>query len=138
MVSSRFRLKRLPEMKKHLHAASVPDHMSGFIGKYFEVIEVMMAKNRNERYKTMEETLADLQAVRDGKPPLIARRRFDIESLGELEHGDIVEMPNNRVSKINEELITKYKMYLIILGALSAILLLAVIFLAWLNNYKGQ
>jgi serine/threonine-protein kinase len=120
-------------MKKHLHEPLVPpDHINTALSAGIsEVIEVMMAKNRNERYKTMEEALADLQAVRDGKPPLIARQRFDMEALGELEHGDIVEMQNNRISsKIHEEIVTKYKMYLIILGALSAVLLLAVIFLA--------
>jgi serine/threonine protein kinase len=119
-------------MKKHLHEALVPpDHINTALSAGIsEVIEVMMAKNRNERYKTMEEALADLQAVRDGRPPLIARQRFNMEALGELEHGDVIEMPNSRASKIQEELVTKYKMYLIILGAFSAILLLAVLFLA--------
>jgi serine/threonine protein kinase len=119
-------------MKKHLHEPLVPpDHINTALSAGIsEVIEVMMAKNRNERYKTMEEALADLQAVREGRPPLIARQRFNMEALGELEHGDVIEMPNSRVSGIQEEIVAKYKMYLIILGAFSAILVLAVIFLA--------
>jgi serine/threonine protein kinase len=118
-------------MKKHLHEPLIPpDHINTALSAGIsELIEVMMAKNRNDRYKTMEEALADLQAVRDGKPPLIARHRFDIEGLKELENGDVIEMPNSRGPRINEEVITKYRMYLIILGALSAVLLLAVIFL---------
>jgi serine/threonine-protein kinase len=118
-------------MKKHLHEPLIPpDHINTALSAGIsEVIEVMMAKSRNDRYKTMDEMLADLQAVRDGKPPLIARQRFNIEALGELEHGDIVEMPGSRMSKISEEIITKYRMYLIILGALAALLALTVVFL---------
>jgi serine/threonine-protein kinase len=118
-------------MKKHLHEILVPpDHINTALSAGIsEVIEVMMAKNQNERYKTMEETLADLQAVRDGRSPLIARQRFNIEQLKELEQGDIIEMPNSQNFNVNKEVITKYRMYLIVLCALSAILFLAIIFL---------
>jgi serine/threonine protein kinase len=118
-------------MKKHLHEPLIPpDHINTALSAGIsEVIEVMMAKNRNDRYKTMDEMLIDLQAVRDGKPPLIARQRFNIEALGELENGDVVEMPGSQVSKVNEEILTKYRTYLIMLGALAALLALTVAFL---------
>ena len=125
-------------MKKHLHEPLIPpDHINTALSAGIsEVIEVMMAKNRDDRYKTMDEMLADLQAVRDGKPPLIARQRFNIEALGELENGDVIEMPGSRMSKINEEIVTKYRTYLIILGALAALLALAVVFLV-MNKSSG-
>jgi serine/threonine-protein kinase len=118
-------------MKKHLHEPLIPpDHINTALSAGIsEVIEVMMAKSRNDRYKTMDEMLADLQAVRDGKPPLIARQRFNIEDLGGLEHGDVIETPGSRTPKISEEIITKYRTYLIILGALAALLALTVVFL---------
>jgi serine/threonine-protein kinase len=118
-------------MKKHLHEPLIPpDHINTALSAGIsEVIEVMMAKNRDDRYKTMDEMLADLQAVRDGKPPLIARQRFNMEALGELENGDIIEMPTSRALKSTEEAVTKYRMYLIILGALAALLAVTVIFL---------
>jgi serine/threonine-protein kinase len=119
-------------MKKHLQEPLIPpDHINKALSAGIsEVIEVMMAKNRNDRYKNMEETLVDLQAVRDGKPPLIARQRFNIEALEELEDGIAIETLNPRISKASEEAIAKYRMALIILGALAAVLLLAVIFMA--------
>ncbi len=42
-----------------------------------EVIEVMMAKDRNKRYASTEDLLKDLQAVQKGEPPLQARQRVD-------------------------------------------------------------
>jgi serine/threonine protein kinase len=125
-------------MKKHLHEPLIPpDHINTALSAGIsEVIEVMMAKSRNDRYKTMDEMLIDLQAVRDGKSPLIARQRFNIEALGELENGDVIEMPGSRMSKISEEIITKYRTYLIILGALAALLALAVVFLV-MNKSSG-
>jgi hypothetical protein len=78
----------------------------------------------------MEEGIVDLQAVRDGKSPLIARQRFNLEALGELEDGAAVDMPNEKTLRTTEEALTKYKMIVIILAALSAVLLLAVLFMA--------
>ena len=35
-----------------------------------------MAKNRDERYRNMEEVMGDLKAVRGGGPPLLARQKW--------------------------------------------------------------
>jgi len=125
-------------MKKHLHEPLIPsDHINTALSAGIsEVIELMMAKNRNDRYKDMAEALADLQAVRDGRSPLIARQQFNIEALEELGNGIAVETRNAKTSRISEEVVTKYRMALIVLGALSAVLLLAVIFLM-MNKSSG-
>ncbi len=125
-------------MKKHLHEPLIPsDHINTALSAGIsEVIELMMAKNRNDRYKDMAEALADLQAVRDGRSPLIAHQQFNIEALEELGNGIAVETRNAKTSRISEEVVTKYRMALIVLGALSAVLLLAVIFLM-MNKSSG-
>lgn len=74
-------------MHKHLKQPLVPpDHintaLSAGIG---EIIEVAMAKNRDDRYASMEDMLEDLRAVRDGEPPIHARRAVDLESLAKME-----------------------------------------------------
>jgi serine/threonine protein kinase len=74
-------------MHNHLKQPLVPaDHvntaLSAGIG---EIIDVAMAKNRDERYRRTEDMLEDLQAVRAGQPPTHARRQVDLESLAKLE-----------------------------------------------------
>ena len=74
-------------MHKHLEEELVPpDHinpsLSAGIG---EIIEVCMAKNRDERYNTTADLLQDLEAVAAGEPPLQARKKFDLSSLAEME-----------------------------------------------------
>jgi hypothetical protein len=50
-----------------------------------EIIEVAMAKDREERYTSTEDLLEDLRAVRAGNPPTHARRAVDLESLAHIE-----------------------------------------------------
>lgn len=120
-------------MKKHIkEPLTPPDHINtALTAGISEVIEFMMAKDRDERYKNMEEVLTDLQAVREGRPPLVARQKFNVEALEQLEEGMEIE-PGGIGARhtYTEEQIAKYRMFIIILGALSGILLLAVLFLA--------
>src|SRR5687768_7699307 len=74
-------------MHKHLKQPLTPaDHvntnLSSGIG---EIIEVAMAKNREDRYPSTEDMLEDLHAVREGQPPVHARRQVDIEHLSKIE-----------------------------------------------------
>jgi serine/threonine-protein kinase len=74
-------------MHKHLKAPLVPaDHvntaLSAGVG---EIIEVAMAKKREDRYPTMEDMLEDLKAVRMGNPPLHARRQVTEDDMAQLE-----------------------------------------------------
>jgi len=74
-------------MHKHLKQPLVPpDHintaLSAGVG---EIIEVAMAKNREERYASTEDMLEDLRAVAAGHPPTHARRAVDLDSLAKIE-----------------------------------------------------
>jgi serine/threonine protein kinase len=85
-------------MHKHLKQALVPaDHvnttLSAGIG---EIIDVAMAKKRDERYQSTADMLDDLRAVRRGESPMHARRAIDIDSLAAMEDsaksGDTVDI----------------------------------------------
>jgi eukaryotic-like serine/threonine-protein kinase len=75
-------------MHKHLREPlTPPDHINVALSSGIsEIIEVSMAKNRDERYQSTEDMLEDLQLVRAGQPPKHARRQVDLESLQKLEH----------------------------------------------------
>jgi len=65
-------------MQKHLkQALTPPDHINKSISTGLaEVVERMMAKNRDQRYGTTTDLLVDLERVRDGRPPLEARTKL--------------------------------------------------------------
>jgi serine/threonine-protein kinase len=74
-------------MHKHLKEPLKPaDHvntaLSAGIG---EIIEVAMAKSREERYASTEDMLEDLRAVRAGGPPIHARRAVNLDEFHKLE-----------------------------------------------------
>ena len=74
-------------MHKHLKQPLTPaDHintaLSAGVG---EIIDVAMAKNRDERYQSTEDLLEDLKAVRRGEPPTHARRDVHVDGLTALE-----------------------------------------------------
>src|SRR3954465_1287751 len=74
-------------MHKHLKQPLTPaDHvntaLSAGIG---EIIDVAMAKNRDDRYQSTEDMLEDLNAVRRGEPPTHARRAVHLDGLQQLE-----------------------------------------------------
>lgn len=118
-------------MKKHLkEPLTPPDHINtALTAGISEVIETMMAKNRDERYKNMEEVMEDLQAVRNGQPPLIARQKFNVSALEQLEEGMAIETSSEAHTEYSDEVVAKYRVIIIVLGALSALLGLAVLFL---------
>lgn len=66
-------------MHKHLKEPLIPaDHvrkaLSAGVG---EIIEVMMAKEAEQRYPSCAELIHDLEAVQRGEPPFQARKRYD-------------------------------------------------------------
>lgn len=73
-------------MHKHLKEPLLPpDHINTALSAgTAEVIEVMMAKDRNKRYGSTEDLLKDLMAVQKGEPPLQARQRVDPKLLQNL------------------------------------------------------
>jgi serine/threonine protein kinase len=120
-------------MRKHLKEKLVPpDHINTSLSAgVSEVIEIMMAKHREDRYSNVEELLMDLEALRQGHPPLQAHKRFDVEMLEKLEEGDTVE-PDR--PEDTEEIITRYRLYLLILGAVSTVSVLIIILMLALRK----
>jgi len=113
-------------MKRHLRDELVPpDHINTALSAgVSEVIEVMMAKNKNDRYRNVDELLIDLEAVRDGQTPMRAHKRFDVSVLEQLEEGNAIGA--DRTDEL-EEAVTKYKTWAILLGIASAVMLLVII-----------
>jgi serine/threonine-protein kinase len=120
-------------MRKHLKEKLVPpDHINtGLSAGVSEVIEIMMAKHREDRYNNVEELLMDLEALRQGHPPLQAHKRFDVSMLEQLEEGDTVEADQ---PEDTEEIITRYRLYLLVLGAVSIVSVLIIILMLVLRH----
>lgn len=82
-------------MHKHLKQPLVPpDHLNTSLSAGIgEVIEVAMAKRRDERYANAAEMKDDLIAVQRGDQPIHARRLVDLESLEKVEQtGKTIDM----------------------------------------------
>jgi len=115
-------------MRKHLKEPLIPpDHINTALSAgCSEVIEMMLAKNKADRYASAEELLTDLEAVRRGEPPLAARRKFNIQDLQQLQDGQSIE-PEEVIDK--DVIINRLKVVIVILGSFIAVLVLLVIFL---------
>ena len=115
-------------MRKHLRDELVPpDHINTSLSAGIsEVVEVMMAKNKENRYSNCEELLEDLEAVRAGEAPLRARTRFDVSALQELSDGEAIE---DQGEYYQEDAVTRYKILVIGLGAALAVSVLVIILL---------
>ena len=119
-------------MRKHLKEAIIPpDHINTSLSAGLaEVIETMMAKDRKDRYGSVEELLTDLEAVRNGQPPLQARKRFNLDALQQLENGKAVESDEDRRKVYDEQTISHYRVGLVLLAAVTVVLILIIIVLA--------
>jgi serine/threonine protein kinase len=115
-------------MRKHLKEKLIPpDHINtNLSGGVSEVIETMMAKDRDNRYRNVEELLEDLEALKEGKPPLQAHRKFDVTDLESLEEGEKVEEEENAFA---EERIAQYRTAILILSAAAVVFLLIIVLL---------
>ena len=80
-------------MHRHLKETLVPpDHLNTALSVGIsEVVEVMMAKKKTDRYNSITELLGDLRAVRNGEPPMQAHQHFDSNVLADLEKGHITD-----------------------------------------------
>ena len=86
-----------PSAVMHKHLAEPlrpPDHINTALSAGIsEIIEVAMAKNREERYASTGDMLEDLKAVRSGQPALHARRIVTLEDLDKfVESGKTVDI----------------------------------------------
>ncbi len=113
-------------MRKHLREKLVPpDHINTSLSAgVSEVIEIMMAKRREDRYENVEELLTDLEALRQGQPPVHARRKFDVSELKQLEKGEVVQ-PQQEAYR--PEALANYKVAIIILSSLAVVFLIIII-----------
>jgi serine/threonine-protein kinase len=116
-------------MRKHLKESIVPpDHINTSLsGGLAEVIEVMMAKKKNDRYQNCEELLLDLDALQKGLSPIRARQKFNLDALEELEQGMAINNDTNE-GLYSEEVIMKYKILVIILSSVVGVLMLFLFF----------
>jgi serine/threonine-protein kinase len=73
-------------MQKHLKEPLVPpDHINGKLSVGMaEVVEVMMAKDRNRRYASTTDLILDLESIARGEPPLQVRKKIDADVLTKL------------------------------------------------------
>lgn len=117
-------------MKKHLKEPLVPpDHINTSLSTgVSEVIEVMMAKNKRDRYASAEELMMDLESVSRGEPPLRARRKFNVTDFQQLQKGEVVEI-EPEIKTYTENVINKYRVTITVLVSVVAVLVLLVIFL---------
>jgi serine/threonine-protein kinase len=85
-------------MHKHLKEPLVPpDHLNTALSAGIsEIVEIAMAKKREDRYASMHDMLDDLEAVRRGDAPLHARRDVNMEALAKIEEtGKTVDIAPN-------------------------------------------
>jgi serine/threonine-protein kinase len=90
-------------MHKHLKQPLVPaDHLNTSLSAGLgEIIDLAMQKDREDRYRTTEDMLEDLEAVARGTPPPHAHQNIDLGKLGELEKkGATVDIDKEQVQTL--------------------------------------
>ncbi|MGA2915031.1 MAG: serine/threonine-protein kinase [Sedimentisphaerales bacterium] len=117
-------------MRKHLKEPLIPpDHINTSLSSgVSEVIEVMLSKKKQDRYSSAEELLMDLEAVSRGEPPLMARKKFNLGELEQLQQGQSLE-PDSEEKIQYEQTLNKYKVIVTVLASIVAVLVLLAIFL---------
>lgn len=82
-------------MQKHLKEPLVPpDHINKSLSTGLaEVVEKMMAKDRNQRYQSTSDLLMDLTRIQQGLPPLQARASVANDVLANLADGSQHDVP---------------------------------------------
>ncbi len=119
-------------MRKHLRERIVPpDHINTSLSQGVgEVIEVMMAKNRENRYNDVDELLIDLELLLQGDPPLHARKKFDVKELQTLENGELLE-EDARIQEIRTQYRSIILTMVAILGISVLLNIILILSLVW-------
>jgi serine/threonine-protein kinase len=124
-------------MHQHLKAPLTPaDHvntaLSAGIG---EIIDVAMAKNREERYQSTEDMLEDLEAVRRGDAPIHARRDLRLEGLEKLqETGKTIDIAPNTPAGHVEDVWSNPAVIGILIGAGVSVVLNVILLVLFLTK----
>jgi len=113
-------------MHKHLKAQlTPPDHLVNELSTGAgEIVEVMMAKKRDERYASTADLLEDLKAVAAGEPPMQARKKFELADLASLERtGEQVQTQDESASPaLTEQPMFWVAVFSIILNVILAVI----------------
>jgi serine/threonine protein kinase len=74
----------------HLHQElTPPDHLNTALSSGLgEVVEVMMAKEKAQRYNSTDDLIIDLECLLNGQPPKLARNKIQAETLERLGEGE--------------------------------------------------
>jgi eukaryotic-like serine/threonine-protein kinase len=100
-----------------------PDHLNMSLSSGLgEVVEVMMAKDRRQRYKSADDLIIDLEYLLNGEPPKMARNKIEAGTLAALAKGDLEEEEDDRAITARSN-----RLQMVWIGVLGA--LLAVSFL---------
>ncbi|MEM6258846.1 MAG: protein kinase [Planctomycetota bacterium] len=115
-------------MRKHLsEEVEPPDHINESLSSGFsEIIEICMAKSPKKRYSTTEDLLHDLEAVKRGEPPVIARKMIDLSSLAALEPDDtaVLTVQSDGGAGGKAAPLTEQPLFWVALGEAAAIIVL--------------
>jgi serine/threonine-protein kinase len=69
-----------------------PDHLNQKLSSGLgEVVEILMAKDRRQRYRTADDLIIDLECLLNGEAPKLARQRIEAATLRELTEGEAEE-----------------------------------------------
>jgi serine/threonine-protein kinase len=69
-----------------------PDHLNTALSAGLgEVVELMMAKERDQRYANPAELIIDLECLLRGEPPRLARHRSQYSALAQLAAGEVAD-----------------------------------------------
>ncbi len=120
-------------MHKHLKEQLVPpDHINSSLSVgVAEVIEVMMAKNREERYGSVKLLLEDLRNIQAGETPLHAHQKFDPLALVNLEQkSPTADWELEDVLKESPQQLGMKMLIIILSGMLAVAILLIVVLLS--------
>ncbi len=66
-----------------------PDHLNTALSSGFgEVVEIMLAKDCKDRYRTPDDLIIDLECLMAGEPPKLARQKIGVSTLEGLTEGE--------------------------------------------------
>jgi serine/threonine-protein kinase len=80
-------------LKAHLETElTPPDHLNAKLSSGLgEVVEIMMAKDRGQRYRSPDDLIIDLECLLNGEPPKLARQKIEAATLRNLAEGEADE-----------------------------------------------
>jgi serine/threonine-protein kinase len=117
-----------PVLDAHLHKElTPPDHLNTSLSSGVgEVVEFTMAKDREQRYRSPDDLILDLECLLNGKPPKLARERIETATLEQLSRGEADEDEESGTTRLRGMNLLPWT---IVLGVLLGLSLLTNLFL---------